>query len=193
MHGRRLAGADRMSGPFAASTVDAVAACTRALADAHDADAPLESADAATLGGLRAFGDRLALRRRFHDPAVHDRWRPADPRPAALFEALEAARLDALGARWLSGVAKNLVSYPGADPDGVRWLAFEVFSERAAPGEAHTQTIAVRAALPSALLAALTALAENLTDQAGFSGAAAAWAVRAAPHLPPPVPRAPDA
>src|SRR5688500_8181032 len=111
--------------PFPDRTVNAVAACTRALGDLDYAEAALAQSDAATLSGLRAFGDRVALRARFHEPAVHAQHRPADARAAALFDSLEHARLDALGARWLPGMAHNLRAHPGKHPDPLRWLAFE--------------------------------------------------------------------
>src|SRR5262245_49472177 len=57
--------------PFPHYLIKAVAGCTRVLSDLPDADRLLDRSDAATIGGLRAFGDRLALRRRFHDPAIH--------------------------------------------------------------------------------------------------------------------------
>jgi len=73
-------------------TVEAVGACSRTLAGslaAGSIEAMLALSDAATVGGLRAFGDRLAIRQRFHDPDVHRRHQPADKLPADLFAALE--------------------------------------------------------------------------------------------------------
>src|SRR5262245_48022919 len=123
-----------MAGPFPAGTVEAVGACTRAIAGERAAtaveglEALLGFSDAATVSGLRAFGDRLAVRQRFHDGALFERLQPAEQPAGALFAALEDARLDALGVAWLAGVARNLLSHPGAANDGVRWLAFEIFS-----------------------------------------------------------------
>src|SRR5437667_3219998 len=118
---------------FSAQTIEAVGACTRALNGPDNADAILSRSDAATLGGLRAAGDRLALRTRFHDDGVHERYRPTEAIAAEIFDALELARLDAIGARGLEGVAQNLVAHPGRDHDGLRWLAFAVLSGRAEP------------------------------------------------------------
>ena len=53
----------QVSSPFPDKTVEAVGACTRALGRLEFADAAVAQSDAATLSGLRAFGDRLALRR----------------------------------------------------------------------------------------------------------------------------------
>jgi cobaltochelatase CobT len=56
----------------------------------------------------RGQADRLALRRAFHDPAVHARHRPAGVRARNLYDALEDARCLSLGARDLAGVAVNV-------------------------------------------------------------------------------------
>jgi cobaltochelatase CobT len=173
-----------MPSPFPDRLVEAVGACTRALAGAEDADAMLGRANAATIGGLRAFGDRLALRRRFHAGSIHRQHRPASP-GAELFDAIELARLDALGARWLEGVAKNLLAHPGADADGLRWLAFEIFTGRSAPAEKSALVGRVRAALPSALVAELQRSSSTIEDQSAFAAFAAAWASEAVSHMPP--------
>ena len=173
-----------MPGPFPDRLVEAVGACTRALAGADDADAMLGRANAATLGSLRAFGDRLALRRRFHSAAIHGNHRPAESAAAAVFDAIELARLDALGARWLAGVAKNLLDHPGADDDGVRWLAFEIFSTRSVPPEKARHVARMRTAFPASLLNELQRLSSTLESQAAFAALAAAWVRKAAPHVP---------
>jgi cobaltochelatase CobT len=167
------------------STVEAVGACTRALAGAPDADAWLARSTAGSLGGFRAFADRLALRRRFHDRAAHRQHLPGDAAATAAYTALEEARLDALGARWLPGIARNLTAHPGLDEDGLRWLAFERFSERAAPPEKASRVAQVRGALPPHLLDGLSRLAADREEPMTFAATAAAWAQAAAPHLPP--------
>jgi cobaltochelatase CobT len=168
---------------FPDRTVEAVGACTRALGGLEDADAVLATSDAATLSGLRAFGDRLALRARFHDPAVHSRHQPTGT-PADLFDTLEQARLDALGARWLTGIANNLLAHPGPEPDGLRWLAFESLTGLGAPKEKTAAAEKVRRRLPPALIPRLTGLAAFLTDQDRFAREAALWIRDAAPHVP---------
>lgn len=173
-----------MTSPFSERTVDAVGACSRSLAGSSDADLSVANAGAASLGSLRAFGDRLAMRRRFHRPSVHQRYRPSEQPASTLFDDLELARLDALGARWLRGIARNLVANPGRDEDGVRWLAFETLSGRAAPPEKTCLAAAVRTALPTRLVAGLEGLAPHLNDQPTFAAAAAAWVLEAAPLIP---------
>jgi cobaltochelatase CobT len=166
----------------------AIAGCTRTLTGVRDAEAVVARANAATVSGLRAFADRVALQRRFHDIVIHDRQRPADEHAANLFEAIEQARLDALGVRWLPGIAKNLIAHPGRDDDGVRWLAFEAFAGRAAPREKASLVAAVRSALPPHLVEELAALAVQVTDQTAFAAAAAAWIRAAGNHIAPPRP-----
>jgi cobaltochelatase CobT len=56
----------------------------------------------------RGAADAAALRLRYHDAAIHRGSVPADPEAAAVFEALETARVEALGARAMDGVRGNL-------------------------------------------------------------------------------------
>jgi len=161
-----------------------VGACTRTLQGPDNADVILSRSDAATLGALRAAGDRLALRSRFHDDRIHLQQRPDDAVAAEIFDALELARLDAIGARWLEGVAQNLVAHPGAQEDGLRWLAFEALSERSAPTNKRHLVAGLRATLPLDVIAGLEALAGDLRDQARFAERSAVWARAAGQHLP---------
>jgi len=169
--------------PFPDKTLEAVGACTRALGRLEFADAAVASSDAATLSGLRAFGDRLALRARFHDASIHQRSRPAGVL-ADLFDALELARLDTIGVQWLQGVAKNLLTHPGVEPDGVRWLAFEALSGLTAPKEKTDLVRGLRQTLPKNVVSGLTPLLAVLKDQSRFSEGAAQWVRLAAPHIP---------
>ena len=59
---------------------------------------------------VRGQADRLALRRAHHDIAVDVRARPRDTVSGDAFDALEAARLDAIGARAMAGVRVNLLA-----------------------------------------------------------------------------------
>jgi cobalamin biosynthesis protein CobT len=95
----------------------------------------MAGANAPTLSGLRAIGDRLAVRTRFHDATAYRDHLPPEMPASGVFSALELARLDVLGVGWLPGIARNLMAHPGAENDGVRWLAFELMGGRIAPGE----------------------------------------------------------
>ena len=56
----------------------------------------------------RGFADGMALRLRHHNDAVHAANRPGDPTAGAVFDAIEAARIEALGAKAMTGVRANL-------------------------------------------------------------------------------------
>jgi cobaltochelatase CobT len=165
------------------AALDAVGACTRALAGSRETDAAFGTIDAATVGSLRAFGDRIAVRERYQDPRVHLAARPADAVAAAIYDQLSLGRLDALGVRWLPGVANNLLAHPGVSDDAVRWLGFEIFSERVAPGEKRAAAGRVRTMLSPADIASLTELAPPLLDERLFVARAAAWSQRVARKL----------
>src|SRR5256885_1295963 len=56
----------------------------------------------------RGAADSVALRLRHHDAKLHARTAPADAEARAVFDALETARVEALGARAMGGVRENL-------------------------------------------------------------------------------------
>jgi len=171
------------SDPVSATSLDAVSACTRALAESAETDVAFATIDAGNIGSLRASGDRAALRQRHQDPAIYLQSRPADAAPATIYDALHLARLDAIGIRWLPGVARNLMAHPGSDDGAVRWLAFEIFSERTAPAERGAPAARARAALSAPLLSSLRGLTDALVEYPRFAAAAADWSRTAAPRL----------
>jgi cobaltochelatase CobT len=67
----------------------------------------LTAADAAI---VRGHADALALRLACHDNAIHRRLMPGGSQARAVFEAVEQARVEAIGARRMHGVAKNLAA-----------------------------------------------------------------------------------
>ena len=56
----------------------------------------------------RGAADSTALRLRHHDPALHSKGAPLDADSRAVFDALETARVEALGSRAMTGVRSNL-------------------------------------------------------------------------------------
>ncbi len=56
----------------------------------------------------RGTADSMALRRRHHDDGVHAHYAPQGEMARALYEAMEAARCDAVGAREMPGTAGNI-------------------------------------------------------------------------------------
>jgi len=57
---------------------------------------------------IRGLADQMALRLAHHDPVAHARARPGSPDGQAAFEAIEQARIEAIGANALGGVRANL-------------------------------------------------------------------------------------
>jgi cobaltochelatase CobT len=59
---------------------------------------------------LRGLADSMALRLACHNDAIHRRHAPQNPAARALFDAVEQARVEAIGARRMEGVASNLTA-----------------------------------------------------------------------------------
>ncbi len=59
---------------------------------------------------VRGAGDAYALRRAYHEDKIHDQYRPQSQDAAAIFEAAEQARVEAIGALAMKGVAQNLAA-----------------------------------------------------------------------------------
>ena len=103
-----------------------IAACLRALAQKPDlevtyaTDRPALTGDKARLPEpprkiapedvaiVRGHADSMALRLACHDAAVHRRFAPQAQAARAVFDAVEQARVEAIGARRMEGVAENL-------------------------------------------------------------------------------------
>jgi cobaltochelatase CobT len=56
----------------------------------------------------RGFADSMALKLRHHNAGLHSAKRPGDPVAGTVFDAVENARVEALGARSMAGVRANL-------------------------------------------------------------------------------------
>jgi cobaltochelatase CobT len=106
----------------------AVAGCLRAIARKHDLEISYAAERPGLAGGkarlpepprklnaheaaiVRGHADSIALRVACHDPAVHRRLQPGGQQARAVFEAVEQARVEAVGARRMEGVAHNLAA-----------------------------------------------------------------------------------
>src|SRR3954464_4042778 len=104
----------------------AVAGCMRAIARKPDLEISYAAERPGMAGGkarlpepprklnaqdaaiVRGHSDSIALRLPCHDPAGHPRQPPAGQKGRAGFEAVEQARVEAIGARRMQGVAQNL-------------------------------------------------------------------------------------
>ncbi len=65
----------------------------------------------------RGTADALAMRLRHHDPATHAKFAPSGPMARELYEALETARVEALGAREMPGALSNIDAKIAADAE----------------------------------------------------------------------------
>ena len=59
---------------------------------------------------IRGLADSLALRLACHSDAIHRRHAPMNPAARSMFDAVEQARVEAIGARRMEGVASNLTA-----------------------------------------------------------------------------------
>jgi cobaltochelatase CobT len=87
---------------------------------AYTADAPMQSGKhikvpmparnlpAEQVAEARGFADGFALRLRHHDNAMHLKGAPAEAVARAVFDAVEGARVEALGSRGYAGIGANL-------------------------------------------------------------------------------------
>jgi cobaltochelatase CobT len=75
----------------------------------------------------RGSADAAALRLKHHDAAVHANRMPSSPAARAAFEALETARVEAIGAQEMAGVAANLGA---VTDDRARRLGFDRVTTR---------------------------------------------------------------
>ena len=69
---------------------------------------PARKLNATEAAIVRGHADSIALKLACHDPNVHRKLVPGGQTARAVFEAVEQARVEAIGARRMSGVAKNL-------------------------------------------------------------------------------------
>lgn len=78
----------------------------------------------------RAVIDAAAFARRFHRPALHQAKRPRDAKSAAVFDALERARVECIGVDALAGARHNLQEKLAQEAET---QGYHLLSERADP------------------------------------------------------------
>ncbi len=92
---------------------------------------------------VRGHADSIALKLACHDPKVHRKLMPGNPQARGVFEAVEQARVEAIGSRRMAGVAKNLTAMLD---DHFHRGKFDEITDRAdaplsdAPGDAGART-----------------------------------------------------
>ena len=150
---------------------------------------PARELPAAEVGRARGAADSFALKLRHHDPTVHAARAPAGGPARAVYDAAEQARVEALGARRMSGVAKNLAAAleeqfrgRGGNPeslaqeametpvaDVVRLLVRERLTGAAAPAAMRPLIELWRPAVEEKAGAELRALVERIEDQEDYA------------------------
>src|SRR5689334_24286564 len=106
----------------------AVTGCLRAIAKKSDLEVSFAAERPGLVGGkvrlpeparkltraeaaiVRGHADSIALKIACHDPAVHRRLLPGGQQARAVFDAVEQARAEAIGARRMMGVKNNLAA-----------------------------------------------------------------------------------
>lgn len=82
--------------------------------------APSKNFSAAEQDILRGYADSMALRLRYHDTRLHARHLPADINARAAYEALEEARIEAVGTQHYPGAASNVTASLRSDAKKMR-------------------------------------------------------------------------
>ena len=134
----------------------------------------------------RGFADGFALRMRLHDNALHQKRAPKEAVARAVFDAVETARVEALGSRGYAGIAENLDHAlhmrMRSDPisrartrdevplsTAIQLMVRERLTGREAPAEVVLGLALVRDWIEDRGGADLDALALAIDDQAAFA------------------------
>ena len=113
---------DNPADPFKKALAEATRtmAADRDLAVTYSVDPPGQTRDSVRLPQIsrrvtkdevllaRGTADSFALRHRYHNPATYSRYMPQGDMARELYEAMETARTEAIGARDMPGTAKNI-------------------------------------------------------------------------------------
>ncbi|MDR3437007.1 cobaltochelatase subunit CobT [Telmatospirillum sp.] len=140
------------------------------------------------LARLRGSADAVALRLRFHDEVVHNRRMPHGQEAKDIYNAVAQARVEALGARMMKGVAGNLSAALEARyrsegyaaiaqrdqvplSEAVRLIARERFTGQAVPPSARQAVDLWRSFVEEKAGARFPNLSDTLGDQEKFARA----------------------
>lgn len=153
----------------------------------EEARLPLPNRDlpAEDVSVVRGEADALALRLRHHNAELHQERVPSAPAARALYDAVEQARVEAIGANRMSGVADNLsvalemrcrdkgfarVTQRDQAPvsEAVALLAREALTGAPPPPSARQMVDVWRPFVESKIGAALSELSDSLEDQVAF-------------------------
>ncbi|MCV6596736.1 MAG: cobaltochelatase subunit CobT [Mangrovicoccus sp.] len=195
-----MSNTDNPADPFKKALADA----TRVLADDPDVsvtysvDPPGMTSDTMRLPQVtrrltreevllaRGTADAYALRRRFHNLQTHARFEPQGEMARELFEAMETARCEAIGARAMPGTAGNIDAKIGSEaarkgfgnitdaaeaplPEAMGYLIRQMATGRDLPPAAQNILDLRRAGIEAEAAETLSRLEEIIEDQAGFA------------------------
>ncbi|HLO79068.1 MAG TPA: cobaltochelatase subunit CobT [Magnetospirillum sp.] len=149
--------------------------------------APPRNVTASDLVRLRGTADAVALRFRYHNDGLHARRMPPGAEARRVYEAVEQARIEALGARRMAGTAANIAAVleqkaraEGLDrvtkrdevplADAMRFIAREHFTGQAPPPSAARAVELWRSYVESKAGASLDRLKALIGDEDGFAG-----------------------
>jgi cobaltochelatase CobT len=136
----------------------------------------------------RGLGDSMALRRACHDSRLHMRLAPEGRQARAIYDAVEQARVEAIGARAMAGVADNLAAmledkYARANltsvtdaadaplEEAVALVVRERLTGKPAPKSAERLVELWREWIEEKAGAEIDRLADKVTDQQAFARA----------------------
>ena len=88
---------------------------------------PPRDLDPKEIAKVRGEADSISLKKRYHDSTIHASRMPSNQAAREIFDAVEQARVEAIGARRMAGVAQNLEE---ALDDRYRRRGFERISDK---------------------------------------------------------------
>ncbi len=150
---------------------------------------PTRALPAQEMARLRGAADSLALRIRHHDDAVHNARMPARREAKDAYDALEQARVEVVGSKYMDGVASNLRARLAEECESEGYdrmtrkdqlpisaalalLARERMSGEASPPAAQKVLDLWRDSIGESAEAAIAEMAEAKDNQANFTRAA---------------------
>ncbi|EHK58005.1 cobaltochelatase subunit CobT [Allomesorhizobium alhagi] len=145
-----------------------------------------KKATATDISVTRGLGDSMALKRACHDLRIHSKFAPEGKQARAVYDAIEQARVEAIGSRAMTGVADNIGSmledkYAKANLADVRdqadapieealaLMVREKLTGRAAPKSGERMVNLWRRWVEDKAGADLDGLAGKLDDQQAFA------------------------
>ena len=131
---------------------------------------------------MRGIADHAALMHRYHNAGLHQKLRPAHHDAAAVFDALETARVDLLGGEHMRGVQRNVAEHAEASiqqgqqdaalPAIFAFLLRREMVQREAPPSLRASIHHWRSQIAQSGEEQLTAMRQTLADQRRFAEAA---------------------